>query len=84
MLFSELTTKRKEESCLENFKSVLLMGKFILLITGENDFSMCGVLLNFVKNENLAKYVVENLSNEQMSVERVMEEFVKSLDDKLL
>ena len=40
------------------------MGNFILSITGENDFSMCGVLLNFVENENLAKSAVENLSNE--------------------
>ena len=56
--------QKKEDSCLAIFKSVLLMRNFILSITGENDFSMCGVLLNFVENENLAKSAVENLSNE--------------------
>ena len=56
--------QKKEDSCLAIFKSVLLVGNFILSIMGENDFSMCGVLLNFVENENLAKSAVENLSNE--------------------
>ena len=46
---------------------------------GENDFSIHGVLLNFVENQNLAKCVAKNLSNEQMSVE-----FVKLLDNKLV
>ena len=48
------------------------MGSFILSITGENDFSMRGELLNFVENGNLGKSAVENISNEQMSVERII------------
>ena len=42
------------------------------MITGENDFCMHGVLLNFVENQNLAKCVATNLSNEQMPVERII------------
>ena len=48
------------------------MGSFILSITGENDFSMRDELLNFVENGDLGKSPVENISNEQMSVERII------------
>ena len=72
--FSEMTTKQKKEPCLAIFELVLLMENFILLIAGENYFSLCGVLLN----------LVENLSNEQMLVEKIMKEFVKLRDDKVL
>ena len=78
-LFSKMTTKQKENFSFAIFRSDVLTGGYKLsAISGEN-LPVCGPLLNFVVEDNLAKVAAK-----LVTAGRIIEEFAKLLDDKLL
>ena len=60
------------------------MGKnLILSYSGIDETSSTGAILDFVKRENIAKAVVENLSDVLvLSVRKILEEFTALIDEK--
>lgn len=82
--YNQISTKQKEKFCFEIFESGILMGKnLILSYSGIDETSSTGAILDFVKRENIAKAVVENLSDVLvLSVRKILEEFTALIDEK--
>ena len=82
---SKITTEQAKEFCYSIFILDLSLGRyFITSFTGEDLFeSLFKGLLNFIKKENIAKSVTENLFNKQVSAKIIMDEFIKLMREKL-
>lgn len=82
--YNQMSTKQKENFCFEIFECGILMGKnLILSYSGIDETSSTDAYLDFVKRENIAKAVVENLSDVPMlSAKKILEQFTALIDEK--
>ena len=74
-----MTTKQKENFSFAIFWSDVLTGGYKLSAIPGETLPVCGPLLNFVVEDNLAKVAAK-----LVTAGRIIEEFAKLLDDKLL
>ena len=57
-LFSEMTTKQKENLFFATCRPDVLTGRYMLSAISGKTLPVCGPLLNFVEENNLAKVAV--------------------------